>query len=242
MKHFTAAALAASLGLLVCGGCGDTPMQAAGGRLTSPPKPAAPPAGAAAEKPVKPGTEPPTQLAGPQLKALVGTSAPVKYGQPDTPNSNPANGNALPTTSGGPDVFTPTPSAPPAVVPQPTTPAPNGPPPLVEKSLPGGGPPGTPIGPGFTGKGQDYGNGDAGIITVPISTLFSVKEQIVLNQITGAMNVFKTYNGRNPKSEEEFMKEVIKANAIKLPELPEGSKYQYDPASGQLMVVGPKTK
>ena len=46
--------------------------------------------------------------------------------------------------------------------------------------------------------------------------------------------------GRNPESHEEFMEKIVKFNQIKLPELPPGHKYVYDPATEQLMVERPK--
>ena len=64
----------------------------------------------------------------------------------------------------------------------------------------------------------------------------------LFNQLVGAMKFFKADKGRNPKSHEEFMKEIIKENGIKLPELPEGSKYLYDPAKGDLFVIQPDSK
>ena len=36
------------------------------------------------------------------------------------------------------------------------------------------------------------------------------------------------------------MEKIIKANQIKLPDLPEGDRYQYDPKTEQLMVESPK--
>ncbi len=43
-----------------------------------------------------------------------------------------------------------------------------------------------------------------------------------------------------PKSHEQFMQDIIKANQIKLPELPPDSKYKYDPATGELMIEHPQ--
>ncbi len=54
--------------------------------------------------------------------------------------------------------------------------------------------------------------------------------------------MFKAINGRNPKSQEEFDREIIKESGVNLPELPEGSKYVYDPEKGELTVVRPKPK
>ena len=40
-------------------------------------------------------------------------------------------------------------------------------------------------------------------------------------------------------SREEFMREIIKNGGIKLPELPRGQRYVYDPKRGELMVEKP---
>ena len=51
--------------------------------------------------------------------------------------------------------------------------------------------------------------------------------------------LFKATEGRTPKSHEEFMEKIIKANHIHLPTLPEGHRYVYDPKQEQLMVEQP---
>ena len=43
-----------------------------------------------------------------------------------------------------------------------------------------------------------------------------------------------------PKDNDEFMQRIIKENHIKLPELPEGDRYMYDPKTEQLMVESPE--
>ena len=53
------------------------------------------------------------------------------------------------------------------------------------------------------------------------------------------MKLFKASEDRAPKSHEEFMEKIIKANNIHLPELPDGQRYQYDPKTEQLMVESP---
>jgi hypothetical protein len=96
---------------------------------------------------------------------------------------------------------------------------------------------------GVGAQGKDYGNADGGYVSEPISTYFTARELITFNiQIPNAMKFFKQFNGRNPKSLEEFMKEIVKANGINLPELPEGSKYVYDAKTGELMVSHPPKK
>jgi hypothetical protein len=83
-------------------------------------------------------------------------------------------------------------------------------------------------------KGHGYGTGP---IATPAATLFRVKERIAFDiQIPQAMNLFKASEGRPPKSHDEFMSKIIKANQIHLPTLPEGQRYLYDPKQEQLMV------
>jgi hypothetical protein len=83
--------------------------------------------------------------------------------------------------------------------------------------------------------------GVARMITQPAHTLFSVKQKAVFDiQIPHAMNLYRATDGDFPKSHDEFMKHIIEANKIKLPELPEGQRYEYDAQSSQLMVVKPE--
>jgi hypothetical protein len=89
---------------------------------------------------------------------------------------------------------------------------------------------------GVTGRGN-YG---PGLITTPISAYFQVQEQLVFQQVTHAMKLYEAEHGQKPKTEEEFMKNVIQANHLKLPTLPEGSKYKYDPKTGELLVEHPQ--
>lgn len=90
---------------------------------------------------------------------------------------------------------------------------------------------------GVTGKGA-YGG--PGIVTTPISTYFQIKEQLIFGQVQQAIEIYKATNGAKPKSQEEFMRDVIQANMIRLPELPAGHKYVYDPQKGELMVEHPQ--
>jgi len=55
-----------------------------------------------------------------------------------------------------------------------------------------------------------------------------------------ALQLYEASNGAAPKTHDEFMENVIKANQIKLPVLPPGHKYVYDPETKQLMVERPK--
>jgi hypothetical protein len=90
---------------------------------------------------------------------------------------------------------------------------------------------------GVGAKGRGYGTGP---VATPVASYFNMKERIAFDiQIPEAMKLFKATEGRAPKSHEEFMQAIIKANNIKLPDLPEGHRYVYDPKKEQLMVEQP---
>ena len=76
-----------------------------------------------------------------------------------------------------------------------------------------------------------------GFVATPAKALFRAKEKIVFQiQIPHALNLYQAEKGRLPASHEEFMKEIIEANNIALPELPEGRVYRYRPDKGELWV------
>lgn len=90
---------------------------------------------------------------------------------------------------------------------------------------------------GVGAKGHGYGEG---LVSTPAGAYFRTKERIAFDiQIKHAMNLFKAMENRAPKSHEEFMEKIIRANHIALPELPEGHRYVYDPKTEELMVEQP---
>ena len=88
---------------------------------------------------------------------------------------------------------------------------------------------------GVGAKG-DYG---PGLITTPASAYWKTREKIAFEiHIPKALQLYKALgDGSGPKSHEAFMSEIIAANRIQLPELPEGQVYRYDPDTEQVMVV-----
>ncbi len=77
-------------------------------------------------------------------------------------------------------------------------------------------------------------------LTVPAIAFFRVEQRVVFEiQIPHALNLYRATNGDFPKTEEIFMKEIVRANNIDLPELPLGHKYVYEAKTGQLMVERP---
>jgi hypothetical protein len=78
------------------------------------------------------------------------------------------------------------------------------------------------------------------MIVTPARELFRIEQRLVFDvQIPHALDLYQALNGSRPKSHEEFMKQIIAANQIALPALPEGERYVYDPAKGELMVQRP---
>ena len=81
----------------------------------------------------------------------------------------------------------------------------------------------------------------SGVIVTPAKSLFAFQERAVFQiQLPQAIRLFEATNGRKPKSHDEYMASIIKANNIKLPELPQGQKYHYDVQRGELMVYKPR--
>ena len=61
--------------------------------------------------------------------------------------------------------------------------------------------------------------------------------QIAKLGVQQALNLFNAAEGRYPKSHEEFMEKVIKANNIHLPQPVTSCEYQYDVENHELKVV-----
>ena len=84
-------------------------------------------------------------------------------------------------------------------------------------------------------------SGAAAPITVPMSAYFASKERIAFEMyIPHAMQLYKAEKGYAPKTQQEFMREIIQANDIHLPDLPPGCRYFYDPGKEELMVERPR--
>ena len=73
-------------------------------------------------------------------------------------------------------------------------------------------------------KGGDYGGGALmKHITTPASVYWKAQEQITFQQIEYNMKLYKATNGSAPKTHEEFMEKIVKANMLKLPEASAGT-------------------
>lgn len=93
------------------------------------------------------------------------------------------------------------------------------------------------VGVGIRGDSLRDEEGVGKIIAAPAVALFNTKERVVFEiQVPHALNLFKALEGDGPKSHEEFMEKIIKANNIMLPELKPGMRYRYRPDLGELWV------
>jgi len=92
---------------------------------------------------------------------------------------------------------------------------------------------------GSTGKAEwaDSAEKPMSIITVPLTTYFRAHELEVFRiQIPMAMKFYQADNGRYPQTQEEFVRDIIEANQIKLPVLRDGDKYVYNPDTHEVMI------
>jgi hypothetical protein len=97
------------------------------------------------------------------------------------------------------------------------------------------------VGVGKRGQSLNDEQGIGGMIVQPARALFATEQRVVFNVlIPKAVQLFEATEGRKPRSHDEYMSRIIKANLIKLPTLPAGQKYIYDPNTGELMVQKPR--
>lgn len=77
--------------------------------------------------------------------------------------------------------------------------------------------------------------------TTAIKQYFRIPEKTVFDiQIPSALNLYTAEKGHGPKTHDEFMEQIIKANQIALPQLPQGERYLWDPQKQELLVEHPK--
>jgi hypothetical protein len=103
------------------------------------------------------------------------------------------------------------------------------------------------IPPGMVAEKADVGSGEQGrgygqgIVSTPVAAYFLTRQNISFNiQIPELVKAYKfEHDLKGPPSHDVFMKDVIQKYGIRLPELPPGHKYLYDPKEEMLMVVRP---
>jgi len=93
------------------------------------------------------------------------------------------------------------------------------------------------VGVGLKGNSLDdiNGNDPRLLLAGPVKAYFNAREKIVFEiQLPQSANLFNALNSRNPKTHEEYMKEVV--GPIQLPQLPTGMVYKYHPDTNDLWV------
>ena len=130
--------------------------------------------------------------------------------------------------AGSPGPAAPVPAAtagspPPAPVPPPVTPPPAAP--VQEKAS-----------EDLTKKGIAAKDIGKGVLATPTSTYLRIQDRAIFLNLEHAMNLYKGEHGELPKTHDDFMRDIVQANNINLPELPDDSKYVYLPDKGELMI------
>ena len=98
------------------------------------------------------------------------------------------------------------------------------------------------VGVGAQGNSLDdiKGNDPRMLIAGPAKALFNTKEKIVFEiELPRSAQLYNAlHDGKDPKTHEEYMKEVV--GQIKLPKLPAGKVYRYHPDTNELWVESEK--
>ena len=104
----------------------------------------------------------------------------------------------------------------------------------VEPAAPGGSAPtgDRPAVAGVGRQGQDYALGP---VSTPLGALWTTQQRLAFLQLAGPMNLYHAEHGHFPKTERELFEKIVRANAIRLPELPEGQRYVYDARRAERM-------
>ena len=100
-------------------------------------------------------------------------------------------------------------------------------------------------GVGVKGNSLDGIQGDDPrmLMAGPVKAYFNTREKIIWDiALPKSAQLFNALNGRDPKTHEEYMKEVVESAQIKLPELPAGMVYRYRPEINELWVEAEKKK
>ena len=90
--------------------------------------------------------------------------------------------------------------------------------------------------PGIGKASQKMGGG---LFGKKIQAGIQVREKVQLDvALKHQLDLYRATHGSFPKTEDAFWK-FVEENQIKLPKLPAGQKYVYEPATGKLMVERP---
>jgi hypothetical protein len=184
--------------------------------------------GCGSSKPATPVALAPTNGPEPTVQNIPGPPATI----PGPPPANPT------ATIPGPPTESPVVDAPPAepgalksFVPSDGSPTPPPPPSTPQEIVK------ADVGVGLKGRSLDP---HEGMLVTPAKAYFAVREKVVFQiQIPQAIQLFKAADNPIPLTFDEFKQNILDPNKIKLPPLPPGHTYEWDPEQEQLMVKRP---
>lgn len=87
-------------------------------------------------------------------------------------------------------------------------------------------------------KGRVFHN-QPGYLNAVFSARFTSENSLTLDKVKHATDLYEATYGYKPKTNEDFMRDIIEANYIELPELRDGYEYWYDGKTGELMMRKP---
>jgi len=88
--------------------------------------------------------------------------------------------------------------------------------------------------PVHVGMGAKGHYGGPGLVTTPVAAYWRTQDRLAIQQLIQAMRIYEAMNNGCPKTHDEFMEKIVKANMIRLPVLPPGQEYIYDPTQVDL--------
>jgi hypothetical protein len=92
-----------------------------------------------------------------------------------------------------------------------------------------------------TGVGQSGRYQGLGMMITPLKAYFRARQRAELEiKIPQAMNLYMAEHGHFPKTPEDFTRDIIQFNQVRLPALPPGHRYVYDAKKGELQVEQPR--
>jgi hypothetical protein len=95
--------------------------------------------------------------------------------------------------------------------------------------------------PAKTGVGAQGRYKESGLVITPIKAYFRTQQRTELEmKVPHAMNLYVAEHGHFPKTPEDFQRDIIQFNQVRLPRLPPGHRYVYDAKRGQLLVEQPR--
>jgi len=93
------------------------------------------------------------------------------------------------------------------------------------------------VGDGKKGHYEEFGR--ISIFQRTIGTMYRTQERLNMMMIQKNMDLYKaSHDNKVPATYEEYQREIL--TGMKLPELREGCRYEYNPQTGELEIYGPK--